>query len=79
MYLCGVLSEMHIVVICCICTGVCDVSKESIEWILTKQGSGNAVVIVVGGAEEALESYPGKYNITLRSRKGFVKMAIKTG
>ena len=38
-------------------------SKESIEWILTKQGSGNAVVVIVGGAEEALEAHPGA-NIT---------------
>jgi len=63
----------------CVIVGACDVSKESIEWILTKQGRGNAVVVIVGGAEEALEAHPGKYNLTLRSRKGFVKMAIKTG
>ena len=59
--------------------GVCDVSKESIEWILTKQGKGNAVVIVVGGAEEALEARPGNYKLTLARRKGFVKMALRTG
>lgn len=59
--------------------GVCDVSKESIEWILTKQGKGNAAVIVVGGAEEALQARPGNYDITLKNRKGFVKMAIRTG
>ena len=64
---------------CYECTGVCDVSKESIEWILTKQGNGNAVIVVVGGAQEALEAHPGKYNIMLRNRKGFIKMAIKTG
>jgi hypothetical protein len=55
------------------------VSRESIEWILTKQGPGNAAIIVVGGAEEALEANPGKYNLKLKDRKGFVKMAIKTG
>ena len=54
-------------------------SKESIEWILTKQGTGNAVIIVVGGAEEALFASPGNYTLKLKSRKGFVKMAIKTG
>jgi hypothetical protein len=55
------------------------VSKESLEWILTNQGKGNAAVIVVGGAEEALQAHPGNYDITLKKRKGFVKMAIKTG
>lgn len=60
-------------------SGVCDVSRESIEWILTKQGTGNAAIIVVGGAEEALEAHPGSYVIMLRKRKGFVKMAIRTG
>jgi len=55
------------------------VSKESIEWILTRKGNGNAAIIAVGGAEEALEAKPGKYNIKLCSRKGFVKIAIRTG
>ena len=58
---------------------MCDVSKESIKWILTKKGTGNAAIVVVGGAEEALEAHPGSYNITLKKRKGFVKLAIKTG
>jgi len=55
------------------------VSAESIEWILTRQGSGNAAIIAVGGAEEALEAKPGKYSIRLCSRKGFVRIAIRTG
>lgn len=59
--------------------GACDVSRESIEWILTRQGKGNAAIVVVGGAEEALEAYPGRYNLTLKDRKGFVKLAIQTG
>ena len=54
-------------------------SKESIQWILTKKGSGNVAVIVVGGAEESLEAKPGTYNLTLLHRKGFVKQAIQTG
>ena len=60
-------------------SGVCDVTKESIQWILTKQGKGNAAIIVVGGAEEALEARPGNYNLKLKNRKGFIKMAIKNG
>ena len=59
--------------------GVCDVSKESIQWILTKKGKGNVAIIVVGGAEESLEAKPGTYNLTLLKRKGFVKQAIRTG
>jgi len=55
------------------------VSKESIEWILTRQGSGNAAIIAVGGAEEALEAKPGKFNVKLNGRKGFVKIALRTG
>ncbi len=54
-------------------------SRESIEWITTKQGKGNAAVIVIGGAEESLEAYPGHYYLTLKKRKGFIRMAIKTG
>ena len=59
--------------------GMCDVGRKSVEWILTKQGSGNAAVIAIGGAEEALESHPGVYRLTLKRRKGFVKAAIRTG
>jgi len=59
--------------------GCCDVSKESMTHILTRQGPGNAVVVVVGGAEEALNARPGWYDLTLKKRKGFVKMAIRTG
>ncbi len=54
-------------------------SRQSVEWILTQQGGGNAAVIAVGGAEEALESRPGVHKLTLKHRKGFVKAAIRTG
>ncbi|XP_054430182.1 diacylglycerol O-acyltransferase 2-like protein 6 [Pteronotus mesoamericanus] len=59
--------------------GVCPVSKSALKYVLTQKGSGNAVVIVVGGATEALMSQPGISTIFLRQRKGFVKMALKTG
>lgn len=59
--------------------GLCDVSKESIEHILTRQGPGNAVVIVVGGAAESLDAHPGSYTLTLKDRKGFAKIALRTG
>lgn len=39
----------------------------------------NAVGIIVGGAQEALNSSPGVYKLVLRKRKGFIKIALKTG
>ena len=59
--------------------GMCDVSRESIEYLMRKQGKGNAAVIVVGGAAESLDAHPGQYTLTLQKRVGFVKMALKTG
>ena len=59
--------------------GLCDVSAQSISWILGKNGTGNAAAIVVGGAAEALEAHPGVYRICLKHRKGFVKQALLNG
>lgn len=59
--------------------GLCDVGKESIEYMLTKKGTGNMAMIVVGGAEEALYARPGSYTLILKSRKGFIKRAICAG
>lgn len=39
----------------------------------------NAVVLVLGGAQEALYARPGNYRLVLNKRKGFVKIAIQTG
>ncbi|XP_055838105.1 diacylglycerol O-acyltransferase 2-like isoform X1 [Episyrphus balteatus] len=39
----------------------------------------SAVAVVVGGAREALDSKPGKYIITIKERKGFVKLAMQAG
>ncbi|KAB0388536.1 hypothetical protein E2I00_009587, partial [Balaenoptera physalus] len=58
--------------------GVCPVSELALKYLLTKKGSGNAVVIVVGGAAEALLSYPGASTVLLKQRKGFVRLALKT-
>jgi len=38
-----------------------------------------SVMIVVGGASEALDARPGVYKIILKRRKGFVKLALETG
>jgi len=62
--------------------GVGDVSKESIHYHLAKgrkKGGGEAVLIIVGGAKEALDAHPGTITLTLNERKGFVKTALRDG
>ncbi|EDO41259.1 predicted protein [Nematostella vectensis] len=59
--------------------GVCTVEKESIHHIMERMGKGHAAVIVTGGAAESLDAHPGSFKITLKERKGFVKIAMKTG
>ena len=64
--------------------GLASVSKESIENILSTgglngAGMGRAVTIVVGGARESLDAKPHSLRLVLKSRKGFVKLAIRMG
>ncbi|XP_029064017.1 diacylglycerol O-acyltransferase 2 isoform X2 [Monodon monoceros] len=59
--------------------GICPVNQDTIDYLLSKNGSGNAIIIVVGGAAESLSSMPGKNAVTLRNRKGFVKLALRHG
>mmetsp|Transcript_82607 Transcript_82607/g.181633 ORF Transcript_82607/g.181633 Transcript_82607/m.181633 type:complete len:560 (+) Transcript_82607:140-1819(+) len=40
---------------------------------------GNAVVLVVGGAAEALDTKPGEYVLTLARRTGFFRLALQHG
>ncbi|KAF3830155.1 hypothetical protein GH733_001580, partial [Mirounga leonina] len=40
--------------------GICPVNRDTIDYLLSKNGSGNAIIIVVGGAAESLSSMPGK-------------------
>jgi 2-acylglycerol O-acyltransferase 2 len=40
---------------------------------------GRAITIVVGGARESLDAQPFRMRLVLKRRKGFVKMAIRTG
>ncbi|PVD19111.1 hypothetical protein C0Q70_21671 [Pomacea canaliculata] len=61
------------------CPSAVEVSKASIEWILTKEGTGNAVGIIIGGAVEALDAVPDRYVVNLKNRKGFVRLALKHG
>lgn len=58
--------------------GINSVTKRSVVTNLTRC-PGACVAIVVGGAAEALDARPGWATLTLARRKGFVKMALKTG
>lgn len=60
-------------------SGLCSVTRESIEWLLTQEGTGNIINIVPGGAIEATDAVPGTCDLTLKNRKGFVRMALKYG
>lgn len=41
--------------------------------------TGNAVGLIVGGAEESFHTRKNSYKFVLKNRKGFVKIALKTG
>ncbi|KFQ40704.1 Diacylglycerol O-acyltransferase 2, partial [Mesitornis unicolor] len=47
--------------------GLCPVTRRAISYLLSKNGTGNAVAIVIGGAGET------------RNRKGFIRMALQHG
>ncbi|VDM50935.1 unnamed protein product [Toxocara canis] len=60
--------------------GLVDCSKESLQYMLdVERTKNNIVVLVIGGAEEALDAHPGRHILTLNSRKGFIRMALRTG
>lgn len=70
--------------------GLVSCSKESLLHHLNKSNdpkhkdnkdgfTSNAVAVLVGGAQESLDSRPGRYVLTLKNRKGFVKIAIRSG
>lgn len=56
--------------------GVCDVLKESICYIVLKNGIGNVVVIVIGGVVEFFDVWFGFYILILKNWKGFVRMVL---
>ncbi|KAJ5583834.1 hypothetical protein N7450_006498 [Penicillium hetheringtonii] len=64
--------------------GLASVSRESCENLLSKggengEGMGRAITIVIGGARESLNSQPHSLRLVLKRRKGFIKLAIRTG
>nr|AIM47579.1 diacylglycerol acyltransferase [Rhodotorula diobovata] len=58
--------------------GISSVSMKSCQNIL-RQGPGSSITIVVGGAAESLSAHPGTADLTLKRRKGFIKLAIRSG
>ena len=59
--------------------GVINASRDSLEYCLTQMGAGHSVVLVVGGAAEIVDTRLDSYVLTLKRRKGFVKLALETG
>ncbi|XP_039099472.1 2-acylglycerol O-acyltransferase 3-like [Hyaena hyaena] len=59
--------------------GGCSVNRRSLDFVLSQPPSGQAVVITVAGAQEALYAIPGEHHLVLRNRKGFVRLALRHG
>ncbi|KAJ8946392.1 hypothetical protein NQ318_011798 [Aromia moschata] len=54
-------------------------TTKSIEYVLGRPGGGNVCGLMVGGAKEVYNSKPGTYRIILKNRRGFVRLALRTG
>ncbi|XP_032286568.1 2-acylglycerol O-acyltransferase 3 [Halichoerus grypus] len=59
--------------------GICSVNRWSLDFVLSRRRLGQAVIIMVGGAQESLYAIPGKHSLILRNRKGFVRLALRHG
>nr|WLQ25287.1 monoacylglycerol O-acyltransferase 2 [Ctenopharyngodon idella] len=59
--------------------GLVPSDKDSASYLLRRKEGGNAVVIAVGGAPEALDAHPGEHIVHLANKKGFIKLAIEHG
>eukprot|EP00760_Papus_ankaliazontas_P029574 PhM_4_TR4298/c0_g1_i1/m.45099/K14457/MOGAT2, MGAT2; 2-acylglycerol O-acyltransferase 2 len=62
----------------CIAGGAGDASKANILKSL-RGGPGKSTCLVVGGAAESLDAAPHTARLTLKNRKGFVKLALVAG
>ncbi|KJH51529.1 diacylglycerol acyltransferase [Dictyocaulus viviparus] len=62
-----------------IALGGVESSRQSLEYLLKNPGKGRAICIVLGGATEALDAYPGNHSANLSSRRGFCRYALKYG
>lgn len=57
--------------------GIAASEQSIINCLQSKPGA--SCVMMPGGASEALLALPGKCNIILKNRRGFIRLAIKTG
>ncbi|KAK4949621.1 diacylglycerol O-acyltransferase 1 [Elasticomyces elasticus] len=64
--------------------GLASVNRDSCLNLLSRggrngEGMGRAITIVIGGARESLDAQPGAMRLVLASRKGFIKIAVRSG
>ncbi|XP_071512283.1 2-acylglycerol O-acyltransferase 1-like isoform X1 [Panulirus ornatus] len=60
-------------------TGAVSATRESMDYLLGREGAGRALCLVVGGAKESLDCHPNTVVLHLNKRKGFCKMALRHG
>jgi len=58
--------------------GAISVAAPSIKHVL-RRGPGHGVLVVPGGAAEALDARPGVHDLTLQKRSGFFRIALQHG
>ncbi|XP_078389995.1 2-acylglycerol O-acyltransferase 1 [Cetorhinus maximus] len=61
------------------CGGLVSSEKHSASYILSQESGGQVAVLAVGGAPESLDARPGALTLRVLGKKGFIKMALKTG
>ncbi|XP_062904815.1 2-acylglycerol O-acyltransferase 2-like isoform X1 [Mobula hypostoma] len=61
------------------CGGLVSSDKQSATHILSQPGGGQVAVLAVGGPPETLDARPGALTLRVLARKGFIKIALKTG
>lgn len=71
------MDERWMTIVCLL--GLIPSDKDSASYLLRRKEGGNAVVIAVGGAPEALDARPGAYCVLLANKKGFIKLAMEHG
>lgn len=70
--------------------GMCSASARALTTLLSQSNdpkhaanqdgyTSNAPVLTVGGAQEALSAHPNRYQFVLKNRKGYAKVALRTG
>uniref|UniRef100_A0A0A9XCV1 Acyltransferase n=3 Tax=Lygus hesperus TaxID=30085 RepID=A0A0A9XCV1_LYGHE len=59
--------------------GIISSDKRSLLYLLNPERKGNAIALILGGAQEALYAKPNSYTIVLKNRKGFIRLALQTG